>query len=330
MTSFMTSWLITLNATFIELCSGCGGLSYGLKNSGLVPKLAVDIDKTAVEVYKKNVDKNAVVDDIRKLRLTKNQADILVGGLPCQGFSTLGRRNIYDERNFLWVQFLRLVKEVKPTAFLVENVPEFLQTFHFKKFSQKIVQMGYKTVFAVLNAVDFNVPQHRRRAIFMGSLNRCPELPTPSKKILTVRNAIGDLPLLPDGKNDHTPRNPIKLSIERYKCIPEGGNRFDLPRRLQSPCWKRLGRRGANNVFGRLWWDKPSSTIRTMFVHPECGRYLHPEANRPITIREGARLQSFPDSFTFQGSIESKTRMIGNAVPVEFAKSLASSLLSTL
>jgi DNA (cytosine-5)-methyltransferase 1 len=319
-----------MDLSFIDVCSGCGGLSYGLKSVGMVPKLAVDIDKDAVEIYKKNVDWNALVKDICRLRLVKNQADILVGGLPCQGFSTLGKRNVYDERNYLWVQFLRLIRESKPSALLVENVPEFLQTFHFKKFSQKVSKMGYKTVWGVLNAVNFNVPQNRRRAIFMGALNRVPELPATNEKILTVRNAIGDLPLIPDGKNDHTSRNPTKLSLKRYKCIPEGGNRFDLPKRLQSPCWRKLGKKGASNVFGRLWWNKPSATIRTTFVQPECGRYLHPKADRPITIREGARLQSFPDSFIFEGSIKAKTKMIGNAVPIKFAESLGESLISAV
>lgn len=317
-----------MDLSFIEVCSGCGGLSYGLKKSGLIPKLAVDTDAIAVEIYKENVDENALVKDIFDLRLEKNQADILVGGLPCQGFSTLGKRNMMDERNFLWREFLRLVKEMRPLAFLVENVPEFLDTFHFKKFSSKINSLGYKTVYGVLNAVNFNVPQNRRRAIYIGSLNETPELPKPRTKILTVRNAIGDLPSTPDGKNDHCSRNYTKLSLERYKHVPEGGSRNDLPKRLQNPCWIRLGKRGASNVFGRLWWDKPSVTIRTTFIQPECGRYLHPQANRPLTIREGARLQSFPDEFKFQGSMRDKTRVIGNAVPVNFAKVLGENLIS--
>lgn len=319
-----------MDATFIDVCSGCGGLSYGLKDAGLVPELAVDIDKDAVEVYKKNIDANAIVEDVNKLHLVKNQADILVGGLPCQGFSTLGKRNVYDDRNYLWVQFLRLVRELKPSAFLVENVPEFLQTFHFKKFSQKINNMNYKTACSVFNAVNFSVPQNRRRAIFMGELNGIPEFPKPDEKVLTVRDAIGDLPLMPDGKNDHVSRNPTKLSLRRYKYIPEGGSRKNLPKELQPPCWKKLGNRGASNVFGRLWWDKPSVTIRTTFIQPECGRYLHPQADRPITIREGARLQGFPDTFIFQGALKTKAKMIGNAIPIPFAKSLGKSLLSVV
>lgn len=320
-----------MTTTFVDLFSGGGGLSYGLKLAGLEPIAAYDTNADAIKIYNDNIGQHGFVDDVKKIYFKKHFADIVVGGLPCQGFSTLGKRDIYDERNYLWKAFLRVIKEISPIALMTENVPQFFQSFHFKQFKAAISNLGYKTNFAVLNAVNYGVPQNRTRAIFICSKKRKPMLPKQENKILTVRDAIGDLPRIPDGINSHTARNPTKLSIERYKHIPEGGNRSNLPKELQSKCWLKLGRRGASNVFGRLWWDKPSPTIRTTFIQPECGRYLHPEANRPITIREGARLQSFPDSFTFNiNSSRSKATIIGNSVPIQLAKHLGETILSSI
>lgn len=318
-----------MSVKFVDVCCGCGSLSLGLKKSGMKPVFAIDIDKNAVQVYKKNIDSNVEVKDIKNFSLQRGETEVLVSGLPCQGFSTLGKRNLFDDRNYLWIDFLRLIEEGTPTAFLVENVPKFLETFHFKKFLSKLKKNGYFVNYGVLNALDFGVAQNRRRAILMGSVNRMPEIPIKKEwAVKTVRDAIGDLPLIPDGKNDHCSRNVTKLSIERYKCVPPGGDRRNLPKRLQSHCWRKLKK--SNSVFGRLEWDKPSVTIRTTFIQPECGRYIHPEAHRPLTIREGARLQGFPDSFKFSGSLRAKTKMIGNAVPSPLAKALGETLISAI
>lgn len=298
--------------------------------SGMKPKFAIDSDKHAIDIYSYNVDKNAIVGKVENLHLPEDYVDVLVGGLPCQGFSTLGKRNPYDSRNYIWKHFIRLLKETRAEFFLVENVPEFLKSFHFKQFLREVQKLNYKVNYAVVNALDYGVAQNRRRVLAFGSKKRVLKIPEPVKDgDKTMRDAIGDLPFVPDGKNDHCSRNFTKLSLERYKHIPPGGNRFNLPYELQSPCWRRT-KKGASNVFGRLKWDKPSGTIRTTFIQPECGRYIHPEADRPLTIREGARLQGFPDYFDFvKPQLRVKSRAIGNAVPVSLAKACGESILST-
>ena len=130
------------------------------------------------------------------------------------------------------------------------------------------------------------------------------------------------MPRKPDGKNWHIGRNPIPKSLKRYACIPAGGNRWDLPPHLMPDCWKRKTK-GGTDLFGRLWWDRPSVTIRTEFYKPEKGRYLHPKENRPITHREAARLQGFPDDFEFCGRRISVGVQIGNAVPPPLARAVA-------
>lgn len=138
----------------------------------------------------------------------------------------------------------------------------------------------------------------------------------------TVRDAIGDIPPHPTEKNWHIGRNPKEISLARYKAIPPGGNRFDLPRELQPKCWIKKTK-GGTDLMGRLWWDRPSVTIRTEFFKPEKGRYLHPEEHRPITHREAMRLQSFPDSFVFVGSKIEVAKQVGNAVPPPLAYAVA-------
>jgi DNA (cytosine-5)-methyltransferase 1 len=184
----------------------------------------------------------------------------------------------------------------------------------------------------VLNAANFGVPQSRRRAIIVGSRVAVPALPEEITARRTVRDAIGDLPLVPTNVSWHVARNPRPMSIERYKCVPPGGNRFHLQRArpdLTPACWKRK-KTGSVDVFGRMEWDKPSPTIRTEFFKPEKGRYLHPEAHRPITIREAARLQTFPDGFLFIGSNVQVAKQIGNAVPVEFARRIGERVIDIL
>ena len=139
---------------------------------------------------------------------------------------------------------------------------------------------------------------------------------------VTLKEAIGDLPLIPDEKNWHIGRNPSPKSIQRYKHIPEGGNRWDLPRRLMPECWIRKVS-GGTDLFGRLWWGQPAFTIRTEFFKPEKGRYLHPQADRPITHREAARLQTFDDHFEFVGSKIEVAKQIGNAVPCLLGQAIA-------
>jgi len=160
----------------------------------------------------------------------------------------------------------------------------------------------------------------------LGSLGAPLTLPSPTVNRRTVRDAIADLPLVPDGENWHIGRNPTPLSLARYAAVPEGGNHYSLPDELKPMCWKKKTS-GMTDVFGRAHWDRPSCTIRTEFFKPEKGRYLHPIANRPLTHREAARIQTFPDDFIFTGSKIAVARQIGNAVPIDLAEQVAAHVL---
>jgi DNA (cytosine-5)-methyltransferase 1 len=219
-----------------------------------------------------------------------------------------------------------MLSVVRPKVFVIENVPEFLKSGEFEQLLAHVAALGYSTAFQILNAFDFGVPQRRKRAIVIGSRIGIASLPRGNTRLRrTVRDAIGDLPIWPDGKNWHIGRNPTPVSLERYRAVPAGGNRFDLMRDrpdITPRCWLNK-RSGSTDVFGRMKWDEPAPTIRTEFFKPEKGRYLHPEADRPITIREAARLQTFPDDFIFVGSSVQVAKQIGNAVPVELGRQIA-------
>lgn len=321
--------------TFIDLFCGAGGLAQGFKDAGFKSVWAVDSESCCGVTYEKNFHHKVHVGDIRLVRSPLPKADIIIGGPPCQGFSPLGKMiptSEHTRMNELWKEFLRFVREVRPKAFVVENVPEFLKSVQCASFVKQVEKLGYHTNLNVLKAVEFGVPQKRRRGFILGALSARPEFPSPSEIRRTVRDAIGDLPRIPDGENWHIGRNPTVKSIQRYKCIPPGGNRFDLMKKrpdLTPDCWLRK-KSGSTDVFGRLRWDEPALTIRTEFYKPEKGRYLHPEAHRPITHREAARLQTFPDDFQFVGTLTETARMIGNAVPPLLAHKVANSVREVL
>ena len=317
---------------FIDLFCGAGGLGLGFRMAGYRSVWAVDYDTDAVATYKENFKHDVYCGDIRQLHPPFPDADVLIGGPPCQGFSPLGKMSPTKEHsrmNELWREYLRVLREVEPTAFVVENVPEFLASTQCEEFLRTVARLGYLTERGVLKAVEYGVPQKRRRGFILGSRISKPVLPEPQEIRRTVRDAIGDLPLQPTGKDLHTGRSPRPDSMKRYRCIPPGGNRFDLLRLrpdLTPPCWHRK-KKGSTDVMGRLEWDKPALTIRTEFYKPEKGRYLHPAAHRPITHREAARLQTFPDNFVFCGSKIEVAKQIGNAVPPLLARAVAEALL---
>lgn len=323
--------------TFIDLFAGAGGLTLGFKEAGFDPIFAIEIEPWAARTYKANFGAHVLdhpIETVEEFPL----ADVVVGGPPCQGFSPLGRNRDDAQRstlNNLWREYVRAVEQVRPAAFLIENVPQFLQSDQYRAFLRYCRRWlpEYEVDQTILNAVDYGVPQRRRRGFVMGSRVGSPSWPPATHGPggltgplhRTVRDAIGDLPLKPTGQNLHWGRNPRPESIERYRAVPEGGNRFDLARNrpdLLPDCWRRK-KSGTTDVFGRLWWDRPAFTIRTEFYKPEKGRYLHPRAHRPITHREAARLQTFPDWFVFEGSKSEVARQIGNAVPPSLARSIA-------
>lgn len=337
----------------LDLFAGAGGLSLGFERADLGFKSvsAIELDPAAARTFKRNFGCPVFDGPIEHIDRFE-AADVVVGGPPCQGFSPLGRDRDNESRaqlNDLWRHYFRAVRQIMPRAFVIENVPEFQKSGQFArllrmmKTDKKLREYGIG--YGVLNAADYGVPQRRRRGIFIavrGYAGDLPWPPTPThgpespKKTShrTVRDVISDLPLYPTqteityghrGQELHIGRNPRRSSLERYIAVPEGGNRFDLARNrpdLLPRCWAEK-RTGTTDVMGRLWWDRPSFTIRTEFFKPEKGRYLHPMAHRPITHREAARIQTFPDHFEFEGTKIEIARQIGNAVPPDLATELA-------
>lgn len=330
--------------TMIDLFAGCGGLTRGFEDSKRFRSIfAVESDAAAAETYRLNFGDHVVEAPIEDVASFPT-ADVLVGGPPCQGFSPLNRDAVGFERRGLWQEYLRALKRIDPTAFVMENVPELLRSAEYAEFKERAERIGYRVEGKVLNAADYGVPQRRRRAIVVGI--RSGEVPWPQqthaedpspadpyKPWMSFREAVEGLPLRPDGKDWHRSRNPRPESVRRYKAVPRnGGDRFAMQRNLDRAglaalvprCWRDKPT-GTTDVFGRLWWDKPALTIRTEFFKPEKGRYLHPSAHRPITVREAARCMSFPDDFALpeHQAMTSVSRQIGNAVPPLLARRIA-------
>ncbi|GAA3887880.1 DNA (cytosine-5-)-methyltransferase [Saccharothrix violaceirubra] len=342
--------------SMIDLFAGCGGMTSGFAKAGYTPVLAVEWNHHAAATYAANFGEDHIRHtDIATIR-DKDipQADVIVGGPPCQGFSNLGSRNIDDPRNSLWREYLRFVRRANPSVFVIENVDRFLTSSEFALLKDEID--GYHLSAGILHAADFGVPQRRRRAIVIGSRIGPIPLPTPTHdRWHPVRAVLDGLPerpattALPATGTDflgtrvpgvyksadlHIGRNPTPLSLRRYRHIPPGGGRFDLPVELMPRCWREK-KTGTTDVMGRLRWDQPSLTVRTEFYKPEKGRYLHPQwepgehghrVDRPITHLEAARLQSFPDEFRWCGTKVEIARQIGNAVPPQLARSIAEHL----
>jgi DNA (cytosine-5)-methyltransferase 1 len=330
--------------TFVDLFAGCGGLALGFVREGFDPVGAVDNDPDAAATYARNIDPEIHACDIARVERWP-AARVLIGGPPCQGFSQLGTRDPRDPRNRLWREYVRALRLTGADVFVMENVPQLLKSDQFQLFLKEVTP-EFEVVKGVLNAGDYGVPQTRRRAIVIGSRLGTAALPvaTHGKGLLPyvdVRMALAGLAAQPTGQNWHNARAGIRpTSITRYKAVPaSGGNRFEMQRALDDQglgdlvpaCWRNKVS-GTTDVFGRMWWDRPAPTIRTEFYKPEKGRYLHPDQHRPITVREAARLQSFPDDFVFpkEQGMTSVAKQIGNAVPPVLAAAIARAVLAHL
>jgi DNA (cytosine-5)-methyltransferase 1 len=322
--------------TAIDLFSGCGGLSLGLKNAGFTVLAAVERDKLAAETYSKNLKKTRVLRaDIcrilpsklmRLCGLKRGGLDLLAGCPPCQGFSTLrtlnGHNEIDEPTNDLVLQFRRFVRALLPKTIMLENVPGLARDARLESFCRSLRILGYSMKFDVLDAANYGVPQRRRRMILIASRLGGVDFAPKRKRLVTVRDAIGALMppgTLGDPLHARGSKRAAKVEALIRKIPANGGSRTSLRASDQLPCHRRTD--GFRDIYGRMSWDKPASTITGGCINPSKGRFLHPVAHRAITLREAALLQGFPPRYLFplSSGTYAVAQMIGNAFPPAFA-----------
>jgi DNA (cytosine-5)-methyltransferase 1 len=320
----------------IDLFSGCGGLTLGLKRAGFRVVGAIDLDPLAVETYKAN-HKRVVIwpQDIRalsvaevmhRLKLRRGELDLLAGCPPCQGFSTMATLNgpaIQDDpRNDLIFEFVRFVRGLRPKAVMLENVPGLAKDRRTEYLVEALEAMGYRCKRDVLDAANYGVPQRRRRFILLAGRRAQIPFARMARRKRSVREAFRKL----RERRDHDPLHSIPERRSRrvkqmIRLIPKnGGSRSDLRPNRQLKCHRRCD--GFKDVYGRMAWDRVAPTITGGCFNPSKGRFLHPVRNRTITLREAALLQSFPISYFFslRRGKSAAAQMIGNALPPEFIR----------
>lgn len=348
----------------LDLFCGAGGMSYGMhKNNHFVTKVALDINEKLAQTFKRNItEAELIIGDIKDkdvkekiVNLSKqNKVNMIIGGPPCQGFSLKGKKlGLDDPRNFLFVEYLHLVQQLKPLVFVIENVKSLMSTSNgwFKnQIINEIKKLGYEVTVGIVRASDYGVPQNRERVIFLCSRKKSISLPKPTvKKATTVRDAIGDLAYLNSNEGDfeqsyiteakteyqkfmrkdslklynHKASNHSELAVHKLSMIPPEKGKEYLPKNL-------LGKQRFSSTWGRLQWNEPSPTIDTRFDAASNGKNNHPFLNRSITPREAARIQSFDDSFIFYGNKVDIRTQIGNAVPPLMAKAIADHIYEDL
>lgn len=337
---------------FIDVFSGCGGLSYGLEQAGMECLLGIDHNQDAIETFKMNHQSaEAFCGDIRELDnetvselIGHQEIDFVVGGPPCQGFSTVGKGKSDDPRNFLFLEFVRLVRHLNPKGIIIENVTGLLANKNkdvLTKIFTIFEDLGYQLDARVLSSDEYGVPERRRRTIIIGLKKEYSHIfPTPThgprvnKEFRTVRDAFSTI--TEQTNNHRIDKAQIKSELDRKRLshIPEGcGVRYKKDQELYLPKelhfdvdWEKLREgRFRQTKLQRLSWDSPSYTIltsRTMYFHPSEDRYL--------TAREAAAIQSFPHNFEFFGSTTSVFKQIGNAVPVEMARQIGHAVIDSI
>lgn len=342
-----------IKPTAIDLFAGAGGFSLAAVQAGCRIVIAIENDAYAVKTYKENIlkytaAKNAKVLDksileyapesVRDEFLGKVECDLLLGGPPCQGFSThrILNAGVNDPRNELVLAYFSFVKAFRPRVFLMENVPGILWERH-KQFLEKFYEEGSKAGYhifkpIVLDARDFGVPQRRKRVFILGvrdvadmqnfvwppkATHAAPGKVKPGQK-LWITCADVFKPALNNDENNIHMNHGLDLVEAFRKTPPNGGSRKDSGRIL--PCHEKHD--GHKDVYGRINPAEPAPTMTTACINPSKGRFVHPTEHHGITLRQAARIQTFPDNFTFVGGLTAAGRQIGNAVPVELGKFL--------
>ena len=342
----------------IDLFAGAGGMSTGAQWAGVDVRYCIECDKNSAETYRLNHKNTEVIEaSIESIecfsRLRNGKDIVLFGGPPCQGFSTSNQRtrSATNSKNWLFLEFLRAVHQLQPKLVVFENVKGLTETsgaFFLKELLNGFDKLGYKAKYSVLNSVDFGVPQKRARLFILASkYGNTPDFPKfGNREKTTVRDAIMDLPNLVNGSTDRILQYKSEPSTEyayrmrggatecighdvtrnaphvlkRYAHIPQGGNWENIPKSLMKNYSNR--NRCHSGVYRRLSWDEPSAVI---------GNYrknmlIHPSQDRGLSVREAARLQSFPDNYVFSGSIGFKQQQVGNAVPPMLAEAIFSNI----
>ncbi len=349
----------------LDLFSGAGGFSCGLDMvDGFSTEVAIDFDSKAINTFQKNFPNASCIcgnicdNKIKEKIISESRArnvNMIIGGPPCQGFSLKGKNlGIKDPRNFLFMEYVNLVSEIKPEIFIIENVKNLVNSangFFIKQIYEEFEKLGYVLNHGILNAYNFGVPQSRERTIIIGTrFGKKISLPNEySKNKITVRDAISDLSYLESGEGsdvseyknapqteyqkqlrknsqklyNHKATNHSQVALDKLKLIPPEGDKSSMPKEL-------YGNQQFLTTWSRLVWDRPSPTIDTRFDTPSNGRNSHPYLNRSITPREAARIQSFPDDFIFYGNKCSVCKQIGNAVPPLLAKAIGEHIKKVL
>jgi DNA (cytosine-5)-methyltransferase 1 len=332
----------------VDLFCGVGALSHGLKRAGLKIVAGYDTDSRCKFAFEENNDAKFYTRDVAKLTASEIQShfsgkvpSILAGCAPCQPFSTYKQRYDEDPRWNLVAKFADLAVKTSPDFVTMENVPALLKYKNgrvFEGFCESLRQAGYQVEWTVAKCEEFGVPQKRRRLVVMASKNISIEpLRSTRRKIVTVREAIGNLPKIKAGTSH--PKDPLHtasalsdINLERIKLSTPGGSWREWPKELRSPCHRRATGKTYSGVYARMTWDDPSPTMTTQCYGYGNGRFGHPEQNRAISLREAAILQSFPRRYKFLPKNETISfteigKWIGNAVPVRLAEAIGKHII---
>jgi DNA (cytosine-5)-methyltransferase 1 len=335
-----------MRLTAIDIFGGAGGLTGGLEAAGFEVVGAVDNSPLAIQAYRMNHDHvRTWRRDIRRLdpssvaaelEIEPGELALLAGCPPCQGFSTIRTRrrstNVEDRRNGLVAQFARWAEVLRPQALMMENVPGLADDIRLTRMMGRLKRLGYGLTTGVLDAADYGVPQRRKRFVLLALLDDEVAFAPSAATKRTVRDAIGHLAEPGDSDDplhDHGEQRSEKVRARIAAIPPEGGLR-QLDESYQLDCHRRTA--GFYDVYGRMRWDEPAPTITGGCINPSKGRFLHPEQNRAITLREAALLQSFPGNYELpldRGKYRA-AELIGNALPPRFVQHHAAALAAAL